>query len=79
MRATSYGQLVSPQKARREAHLDAPENRGVEDVDSGVDSVADKVLGLLDEAVDGGGSWDLKHNTVLRRILDLGHLRDGIG
>lgn len=37
-----------------ETHLDAVQDGGVEDVDSGVDAVADKVLGLLDKAVDGG-------------------------
>jgi hypothetical protein len=56
------------------AELDALEHAGVEDVDAGVDAVADELDGLLDEAVDHGRVAGLMHNdTVLGRLLDLGH------
>lgn len=54
--------------------LDALEHRGVEDVDTGVDTVADELDGLLDEAVYPGGVVGLvHHDTVLGRLLHLGH------
>ena len=46
--------------------LDALEHAGVENVDTGVDAVADELNGLLDEAVDAGGVVGLVDNdTVL--------------
>jgi hypothetical protein len=54
--------------------LNAAEDAGVEDVDTGVDAVADELDGLFDEAVDHGGMAGLVHdNTVLGRLLDLSH------
>lgn len=56
------------------AELDALEHAGVQDVDTRVDAVAHELDGLLDEAVDHGGMAGLVHNdTVLGRLLDLGH------
>lgn len=55
------------------AKLDALENAGVEDVDAGVDAVADELDWLLDEAVDAGGVvWLVNYDTVLGGFLDLG-------
>ena len=54
--------------------LDALQHRRVEDVDTGVDAVADELDGLLDEAVDARGVVRPVHDdTVLGRFLDLGH------
>lgn len=58
---------------RRGTELDALENGGVEDVHAGVDAVADKLDGLLDEAVDARGVVGLVDNdTILGRLLHLG-------
>lgn len=55
------------------AKLDALENAGVEDVDAGVDAVADELDWLLDEAVDAGRVvWLVNYDTVLGGFLDLG-------
>lgn len=59
--------------------LDALEDRGVEDVDAGVDAVADKFLGLLYEAVDSGLAGDLNHDTILGGLIDLGDLQHVTG
>ena len=57
----------------RGSQLDARENRRVEDVDAGVDAVADELDGLFDEAVDARGVvWLVHHHTVFRGLLDLG-------
>jgi hypothetical protein len=62
---------------RSGAELDAVQNAGVEDVDTGVDTVADELDGLLDEAVNSRGVAGLVHNdTVLGRLL---HLCDNNG
>lgn len=54
------------------AELDALENTGVQDVDTGVDTVADELDGLLNETVDARGVVGLVDNdTVLGRLLDL--------
>ena len=37
------------------AQFDALQDRGVQDIDTSVDAVADKLDGLLDEAVDARG------------------------
>lgn len=44
------------------AELNAFEDAGVEDVEAGVDSVADKLDGLLDEAVDARVVVGLVHD-----------------
>jgi hypothetical protein len=55
------------------SELDAFEDGWVEDVDTGVDSVADKLDWLLDESVDAGAVARLVHNdTILGWFLDLG-------
>lgn len=55
------------------AQLDAREHAGVQDVDAGIDAVADELDGLLDEAVDARGVVGLvDHHPVLRGLLDLG-------
>lgn len=55
------------------AEFDTLENAGVEDVDSGVDAVTDKLDWFLDEAVDAGGVVGLvDDDTVLGGLLDLG-------
>ena len=55
------------------SELNAREHRGVENVDTGIDAVADKLDGLLDEAVYPRGVVGLVHNdTVLGRLLHLG-------
>ena len=49
-------------------------NRRVENVDAGIDAVADKLHWLLDEAIDKG--WrvgGVDHNTIFRRLLHLCH------
>ena len=54
------------------SELDTLKDAGVEDVDAGVDAVADKLDGLLDEAVNSRGVARLVHNdTVLGRLLHL--------
>ncbi|KFY11986.1 hypothetical protein V492_04157 [Pseudogymnoascus sp. VKM F-4246] len=56
------------------AELDALEDAGVEDVEAGVDAVADELDGLLDEAVDARVVVGLVHDdSVLGGLLDLGH------
>lgn len=60
---------------RRRLDLDAVEDRGVEDVDTGVNAVADVLLGLLDEAVDRGLARNSEDDTVLGGLVDLGDLR----
>jgi hypothetical protein len=56
------------------AELDTVKHAGVEDVDAGIDAVADKLDGLLDEAVNQRRVTGLVyHDTVLGRLLDLGH------
>jgi hypothetical protein len=53
--------------------LDAVQDRGVQDVDTGVDPVANKLDGLLDKAVDARGMAGLvDDDTVLGGLLDLG-------
>ena len=57
---------------RSGAELDAVQNAGVEDVDTGVDTVADELDRLLDETVNSRGVAGLVHNdTVLGRLLYL--------
>lgn len=52
--------------------LDALEHAGVEDVNAGVDAVADELDGLLDEALDlGVGTRLVHHDAVLGGLLDL--------
>ena len=51
---------------RGRTELDALEDAGVQDVDTGVDAVSDKLDGLLNKAVDAGGVVGLvNNNTVL--------------
>lgn len=57
-------------------HLDAVQDAGVEHVDAGVDPVADKLDGLLDEAVDDRGAGLGDDDTVGRRLGDLGNLTE---
>jgi hypothetical protein len=52
--------------------LDAVEDGGVEDVDTGVDAVSDELLGLLDEAVDRRLAGNGEDDTVLGGLVDLG-------
>ena len=59
---------------RGRAELNAVEHRCVEDINTGINAVADELDGLLDEAVDAGGVVGLVNNdTVLGRLLHLGH------
>lgn len=58
---------------RSRAKLDTVENGGVEDVETGVDTVANELDGLLDESVDQRAVSRLVDNdTVLGRLLNLG-------
>lgn len=58
---------------RGRAQLNALQNGGVEDVQAGVDAVADVLDGLLDETVDARRVVGLVDNyTVLGGLLDLG-------
>lgn len=58
---------------RSRAELDTVEDRGVEDVHAGVDTVTDELNGLLDESVDQRTVAGLVDNdTILGRLLDLG-------
>lgn len=59
---------------RRGLDLDAVEDRRVEDVDTGVDAVSDVLLGLLYESVNRRRVGVREHDTVLRRLIDLGDL-----
>lgn len=55
------------------AQLDTVQHAGVQDVDTGVDTVADELNRLLDEAVDARGVVGLVDNdTVLGGLVDLG-------
>ena len=55
------------------AKLNALENTGVQNVDTGVDAVANEFDGFLDEAVDAGGMVGLvDDDTVLGGLVDLG-------
>ena len=57
----------------RRPQLDALQHARIQDVDAGVDPVADELDGLLDEPVDARGVAFLVHNdAVLGRLLDLG-------
>jgi hypothetical protein len=54
------------------AQVYAVEDRGVEDVDAGVDAVTDELDWLLDEALDAGRVAGLVYDdAVLGRLLDL--------
>lgn len=55
-----------------QSHLNAVEDRRVEDVDTGIDAVPDKLDGLLDKPVDGARVWHRDDDTVLARLVDLG-------
>ena len=56
------------------AQLDAVEHAGVEDVDAGVDAVADELDGFFDEAVDTGGVVGfVHHDAVFGGFFDFGH------
>jgi hypothetical protein len=56
------------------AQLDALEDAGVEDVETGVNPIPDELDGLLDEAVDARGVVGLvDYDAVFRGLLDLGH------
>ena len=58
---------------RGRAELNTLEHAGVQDVNTGVDAVANELDRLLDETVDLGGMARLVHNhTVLGGLLDLG-------
>lgn len=55
------------------SEFDSGEDGGVEDVDTGIDTVADEFDGLLDEAFDSGGVVGLVNNdTIFAGLLDLG-------
>jgi hypothetical protein len=55
------------------AQLDAVEDAGVHDVNTGVDTVANELDGLLDEAVNAGGVVRLVNDdTVLGGLVNLG-------
>ena len=45
--------------------LDALEDGRVENIDTGIDTVANELLWLFNEAVDHGLAWVLHNNTVL--------------
>jgi hypothetical protein len=54
--------------------LNALENTGVEDVDTGVNAVTDELDWLLNETINARGVIGLVNNdTVLRRLVDLGN------
>lgn len=55
------------------ACLDTLKHGRVEDVDTGVDLVTDKLLWLLDEAVDSARSRKLEDDTKAGGLVDLGH------
>jgi hypothetical protein len=58
---------------RSRAELDTVEDRGVEDVHAGVDTVTDELDRLLNESVDQGTVAGLVDNdTILGRLLNLG-------
>lgn len=58
---------------RSRAQLDAVENRSVQDVKTGIDTVADELDRLLDESVDARRMARLvDNNTVLGGLFDLG-------
>ena len=59
---------------RGRAELNALQHTGVQDVDTGVDTVTDELDGLLDETIDAGGVVGLvDHDTVFGGLVDLGH------
>ena len=56
------------------SEFDALKNARVQDVDTGVDAVADELDRLLDETIDSRRVAGLVDNdTVLGRLLDLGN------
>ena len=58
---------------RGRAQLDALQHRRVQDVDTGIDAVADELDGLLDEAVDARlVAWLVHYDAVLGGLLDFG-------
>lgn len=59
---------------RSRLDLDTVKDRRVEDVDTGVDSVSNVFLGLLDESVDRGKVGVSENDTVFRGLVDLGNL-----
>lgn len=55
------------------SQIDAVEDRRVENVDTGIDPVADELDGLLHEPLDTGlVARGVHNNTILRGLLDLG-------
>ena len=57
---------------RSRLDLDTVEDRRVEDVDAGVDAVANVLFRLLDKAVDGALARVGQDDAVLGRLVDLG-------
>ena len=58
-------QLAASGMGELSAHLNSAEDARVEHVDTGVDAVADKLDGLLDETVDHGGCGLGNNDTIV--------------
>ena len=52
-------------------HLNTVQDGRVEDVDTGIDAVSDKLDWLLDETVDAARVWHADDYTVLAWLVDL--------
>jgi hypothetical protein len=56
-------------------YLNTVKDGGVEHVNTGVDAVTDELDGLLNKAVNDGGSGLGNDDTVSRGLSNLGHLK----
>lgn len=59
---------------RTKTNLNSVQDRRVKDVDTSVDTVSDKFLGLLHKAIDGAAAGDGENDTKLGGLIDLGDL-----
>ena len=70
IRANSWESLLLD---RGRAELDALEHRGVQDIDTGIDTVSHEFDRLLDKAVDARRVVGLvDYDTIFRRFFDFG-------
>jgi hypothetical protein len=59
-----------------EIYLNTFENSGVENIDTSIDLVADKLLGLFNKAFNLGGFGVVDNNTIFRGVIYFGDLDD---
>ena len=59
-----------------EIYLNTFENSGVEDIDTSIDLVTDKLLGLFNKTFNLGGFGVVDNNTIFGGVIYFGDLDD---